>query len=348
MKVAVRRTAGFLVMLLVFMGVVPTVSAQEQEESSLFTIFLDGMVHFSPDSSGRYLQTGQRVEDNGRILLTDKAVPALSQPVQILAHLTLKPIPKDARSVHDRWDRAGNIRLRREGEPDLEIVRFMTSYGGTTDHTVDVSWLAPLLTDTCTFAAFVDTWVSPAWRIDFCLEFISRDEWIEADWTAPIYFTDTFTAAEQGDGVDVDVTIPDNLERVVMMYYSTGHCTDGIDADEFISKPNVISVDGVVVERYHPWRDDCRRFRARNPYCARWSDGYWSSDYSRSGWCPGVEVLPVEIDLTDHLTAGNHTVRFMIENMRPENEEGHYGYWRVSAFLVGWEEYPEIWLNWDE
>ena len=47
----------------------------------------------------------------------------------------------------------------------------------------------------------------------------------------------------------------------------------------------VLAVDGVVVARFHPWRDDCLEFRDRNPYCARWTDGSWSSDYSRSGWC---------------------------------------------------------------
>ena len=80
-----------------------------------------------------------------------------------------------------------------------------------------------------------------------------------------------------------------------------------------ISKANVISVDGVVVARFHPWRDDCRRFRDRNPYCARWTDGSWSSDYGRSGWCPG--------------------------------KDGHYGYWRLSAHLVGWDRPPRLWLN---
>lgn len=147
------------------------------------------------------------------------------------------------------------------------------------------------------------------------------------------------------DGAAAAVEIPPVMARVVLEYFSTGHCTDGRDADEFVSKANVISVDGVVVERFHPWRDDCRRYRDRNPYTSHWTDGAWSSDYSRSGWCPGLELEPVEIDLADHLTPGRHTIRFVIEDMRPKDAEGNFGYWWVSAHVVGWDRPPALWRN---
>jgi hypothetical protein len=105
-----------------------------------------------------------------------------------------------------------------------------------------------------------------------------------------------------------------------------------------VSKDNVISVNRVVVERFRPWRNDCGRFRARNPYTRRWSDGWWSSDYSRSGWCPGDVVAPLRVDLTDHLTPGPHTIGFNVEGVRPRDEDDHYGYWRLSAYAVGWTE----------
>ena len=43
----------------------------------------------------------------------------------------------------------------------------------------------------------------------------------------------------------------------------------------------------------------------------------------------------LELDLTDHLTPGTHTIRFVIENVRPKNEKGDHGYWRVSAAIMG-------------
>ena len=186
---------------------------------------------------------------------------------------------------------------------------------------------------------------SPAWTVDVSFVYEPMEDFDDPSWALPVYYTDSFNRQEMPDGVETTVEIPPGLERVVLVYYSTGHCTDGTDEDEFVSKANVISVDGFVVYRFHPWRNDCWEFRDRNPYTARWSNGYWSSDYGRSGWCPGDEVTPVEIDLTDHLTEGSHKIRFVIENMRPKNEEGHFGYWRVSGHLVGWDTMPMLWKN---
>lgn len=303
------------------------------------------MVHFNPDSTGLYARAGERVEDNGRAVVVAVDLPDDPPAGRIIAIFTLHPVPKTEREVFDRWDRAGNLRLVTAGLPDLEIARFMTAYGGRTDHEVDVSELAPLLRGRRTVRAFIDTWVSPAWRVDFALRFAPDTLYAPPTWALPVFYADSFNAQEHAGGVEVPVEVPPGLARVVMRCFSTGHCTDGRDDDEFVSKANVIAVDGVVVERFHPWRDDCRRFRERNPYCARWTDGSWSSDYSRSGWCPGVEVAPREIDLTDHLAPGRHVVRFAIEDMRPRDADGHFGYWRVSAALVGWDRPPRLWRN---
>lgn len=103
----------------------------------------------------------------------------------------------------------------------------------------------------------------------------------------------------------------------------SGHCTDGRDADEFETKNNVVSIDGVDAVRIRPWRDDCRRFRAVNPYCRRWSDGSWSFDCERSGWCPGDVIAPLSFDLTGRLGPGEHSLAATVENVRPRDEEGN-------------------------
>ena len=314
-------------------------------EAKLVPVFRDAALHFHADSSGKFATRGVAVEDKGRVARVTIALPGSTRPQRIAALVTLRPVPKTDRDVADRYDRAGNVRLAIDGAPDLEIVRFMTAYGGRTDYEVDVSHLAPLLRGTRTFRAYVDTWVSPAWRLDFSLRFTPADSFPAPAWAAPLYYSENFNAERNAGGESATVTIPPGLSRVVMKYVSTGHCTDGRDEDEFVSKANVISVDGVVVARFHPWRDDCRQFRELNPYCARWTDGSWSSDYSRSGWCPSQEVPPVEFDLTDHLTPGPHTVRFAVEGMRPKDKDGNHGYWRLSACLVGWEKPPALWRN---
>lgn len=308
-------------------------------------IFQNVALHYHADSASKYRARGVRAEDKGRVARTAVTFPKLRHPYRLTALVSIRPEPKDDREVHDRYDRAGNIRLVGEGGTDLEILRFMTAYGGRTDYEVDVSHLAPLLQGRREVRAFIDTWSSPGWRLDFSLRYTRTDSSPAPTWAAPLYYAESFNAENNGDGDSVTAVIPRGLERVVMKYVSTGHCTDGRDEDEFVSKANVISVDGVVVERFHPWRDDCRKFRELNPYGARWTDGSWSSDYSRSGWCPSQVVTPVEIDLTDHLTAGKHTVRFAVERMRPKDAAGHFGYWRLSAALVGWAKPPTLWRN---
>ncbi len=326
------------VIIMLLLGVVSCTEVQQLAPPTTVTIFHDNVLHFAPDDSTRYETAMVRSLDAGRIISTAREMHRPRYPARITAHVTIEPMIKDMRNVWDRWDRAGNVRLRKVGHADIEIVKFITSYGGRTEHTVDVSHLAPLLDGACTFLGFIDTWVSPAWEMDFELIYEQqlRDE--APHWVAGVIYDESVTRENlASDTRTVTVDIPAGTHRVLMHYLVSGHCTDGIDADEFQTKDNVISVDGSEVSRLRPWRDDCLQFRAINPYCARWSDGSWSSDYSRSGWCPGDMVAPVVIDLSEYLTPGRHLLGFFIEDIRPKGEDGHFGYWRVSSHLLGWE-----------
>ena len=284
---------------------------------------------------------GVQVEDHGRMVEKLVILPEFEGPVRVYANLLIEPVPKDELSVHDKWDRAGNVRLSRTGLPDLELVKFVTAYGGRTEHRVDVSHMISWLAGPTTFRAFIDTWVDPAWQVTLSLEFEFDSAFVAPTWVRSLVFEPSYSFEAQADtGLDAHIQVPAGLDRVELQYLVSGHCTDGRGADEFVPKDNVISVDGRVVYRYRPWRDDCRDVRALNPYTKKWSDGTWSSDFSRSGWCPGDVVEPLELDLTDHLGSGAHTVNFTIENVRPKDADGHHGYWRISARLIGWSNLP--------
>ena len=331
------RTLRITLILSLLLAAAATLCANDTPSLEV-SVFQDAVVHFTPDEPSRYDSAGVTAEDNGRVMRTDVTFPERPFRCKVTAHLVLKPIPQDEVTVADKWDRAGDIRLCIEGMPDIEVVKFITSYGGLTEYDVDVTDLAPLLIGTRTMKAFIDTWVTPAWKVDFSFTFSADTTVTNADWAEGAMFLASFDR-EHGDsgGEVVSVNIPDSLSRVKLKYFVSGHCTDGRDADEFVTKDNVISVDGTVVYRFQPWRDDCRTFRPVNPYCRRWSDGWWSCDFDRSGWCPGDIVEPLELDLTDHLTPGQHSIKFMVEDVRPKDDDGNYGYWRMSAYLVGWK-----------
>jgi len=339
------RTRTLAAALLVAFATAPAHAATPlgARDSARVVVFRDATLHWNPDSVAKYARRGQRAEDHGRVLVTTVAVPRAQGPHRVWADVTVTPIAKSEREPMDRYDRAGNVRLALPGRPDVELVRFMTAYGGRTDWSVDVSALAPLLGDRAAVKVFVDTWARPGWRVDVALRVAPDTTWDAPSWAAPVCYTDAYR--DTMAALEAWVDVPPGTRRTVLRYLATGHCSDGRDEDEFVSKPNVIAVDGRVVARVHPWRSDCRRFRDANPYCARWTDGSWSSDYSRSGWCPGDVVTPIEFDLTDALTPGRHRVTVRVEGVRPRGADGEFGFWRLSAAVIGWDHAPRLWRN---
>lgn len=337
-------------LLVVIPAAAPVVAAPLSRDPVTVHVFFRRPIRFAPEDAARFDDAAAHAADRGREIERTVTLPEFDPGMRVRARVRLHPIPKDVASVCDPWDRAGNVRLVAPGRPDVEVVKFMTAYGGETSHEVDVTYLSPLLAGECVFRGFVDTWLDPAWTMDFELTYEPSDpsprpdwqeEWLEPgdlrppDWVVPLV-CETLTR-ERMDGGDVvaHVTVPPAPAHVVLEYLVSGHCTDGTDADEFVAKDNVITVDGAEVHRFRPWRDDCRKFREANPYCRRWWNGMWSADFSRSGWCPGDIVLPTPIDLTGKLPPGEHEIGFRVENVRPKDDSG-YGYWRVSAVLAGW------------
>lgn len=316
-------------------------------------VFYQDPIHFTPDEPSRYDTPTVTASENGREISRALDLSTTAGLNKITARVTIHPIPNDVATVYDKWDRAGNVQLVPENGPPVEIIKFVTAYGGRTDHEVDVSHLAPLLQGECTFRAFIDTWVTPAWKVDFSITFApiadeETPEWMEGwldgfenrppSWVQPVFYEQNMTAELLASGPRaVTVSVPGENERVMLFCLVSGHCTDGSGADEFVSKDNVIRIDGEEVYRFKPWRADCKNFRDVNPYCRRWFEGSWSADFDRSGWCPGDWVEPATVDVTDALADGEHTITFDIENVRPREGE-HYGYWRVSSYIVGWGE----------
>lgn len=137
------------------------------------------------------------------------------------------------------------------------------------------------------------------------------------------------------DSLKVTFTIPEQVngkavKRIRLRYISTGHGGWG-GGDEFNPKENEIFVDGKKRFSHTPWRGDCGTFREFNPVSGNFWNGVSSSDYSRSGWCPGTATQPVYFDLTG-LSAGKHTISVAIP--MGENEGGSFSHWCVSGALI--------------
>jgi len=294
--------------------------------STTVNIFNSTFVHF-----GGGIQNDATLfqeHGNGRIVSCKLALPTPASPTKITAHLIVD-------SAGDPWDRAGSVYLQAPGHENIELLKFITGFGGRSDLVLDVTNLAPMLQGECDINVFIDTWVNPGWVVDFDLVYETDDSITPATWDHGVYFKWTLNnESVSQDTPDIKINIPTTQERIMLTYYASGHATDGTGGDEFESKYNRISIDGVDMIRYKPWRNDCRDFRDRNPKSGRWGDT-WSSDFSRSGWCPGDIVHPMILDVTWFLQQGEHEISYLIENIRPKDASGE-GYWRTSSFLTGW------------
>ena len=132
------------------------------------------------------------------------------------------------------------------------------------------------------------------------------------------------------DVLEVEFELPDSTKNVRLRYISTGH--GGWDnGDEFNPKENAIYIDGVKMFSHTPWRCDCATFRDQNPVSGNFWNGLSSSDYSRSGWCPGTATNPVWFDLS-HLKPGKHKLRVAIPQGQDEGES--FSHWMVSGVLL--------------
>ncbi len=225
----------------------------------------------------------------------------------------------------------------------------------------DVTDLYSQLEDEAYVGVFIDTWTSEGYtasvQLDFkespttCDKLIRRH--VEPLVNTVYYIGQSYPDIFARKPLSTTFTLPKNARNVRLKYIVTGH--GGHDGgDEFVPKENILSVDGKEIYRFTPWRDDCASFRRFNPATGVWlekrtaayisDNGYAekeveepvaSSDFSRSNWCPGSDVVPEEVALGD-ISAGRHTFTVDIPKAQPINGD-EMNHWLVSAYLV-WDE----------
>jgi hypothetical protein len=224
-------------------------------------------------------------------------------------------------------------------EAEIEIMRFVTPFGGPATYTADLTALAPLLTGRTSLRVWISTWKQPAWKVTLTLSYTDAGAGYRRPLFAQPIFNSEVTAEQRT--LRASINIPRGLSRPRIRVLSTGHATDGAGGDEFISRSNVLRIDGREVASWRPWSEQGGPLREINPTAGRTEiDGrsLWASDLDRSGWHPGLIVEPAHIPLPE-LTPGRHLVELEIMSIRPKDQSG-YGYWRVSAIIVADDPWP--------
>lgn len=225
----------------------------------------------------------------------------------------------------------------------------------------DITDLYPLLEGGAYVGVFIDTWTAEGYLASMTINVeespIAYDPLIrrhvEPLMNTVYYEGQTYPDIFARKDVSMDFNIPKGARNVRLKYIVTGHGGHS-GGDEFVEKRNILSVDGKEVLSFVPWRTDCASFRRFNPATGVWlqkrlasyigKGGYQekeveepvaSSDFSRSNWCPGSDVVPEEVALTD-IQPGEHTLTVSIPEAQ-EVDGNKLNHWLVSAYLV-WDE----------
>ena len=133
------------------------------------------------------------------------------------------------------------------------------------------------------------------------------------------------------DSLTVIFKLYPETKSAKLRYISTGHGGWG-EGDEFVPKTNTILIDGKPVFIHTPWRQDCGCYRDLNPVSGNFWNGLSSSDFSRSGWCPGTATQPVYFDFSPWIDGEEHTLTVAIPQGKPV--EGMFSHWAVSGVLI--------------
>ena len=250
------------------------------------------------------------------------------------------------------------IKAEKDYLPPIELVRFFTSFGAGyfndrvqidglewTDenyYKMEVSELRDRLRGDVLIGAFIGNYDKGGHKISLdLLAYPGDNNWSKKplkQHSIPLFNTcnvlemsgQNYGRLFATDTLEVEFELPDSTKNVRLRYISTGH--GGWDnGDEFNPKENAIYIDGVKMFTHTPWRCDCATFRDQSPVSGNFWNGVSSSDYSRSGWCPGTATNPVYFDLSG-LKPGKHTLRIAIPQGKDEGES--FSHWMVSGVLL--------------
>ncbi len=244
-------------------------------------------------------------------------------------------------------------------EPIVELIRFFTPFGihhfndkrdvgiaweDTAVYKQEVTELLPLLRGETWIGVFIGNYDGGGHKINLNLKYYLNDMAVSVQpqkeyWIKPVFTTTNvleMAGQEYGtmfgsDTLTVGFRVPTNVKNITFRYISTGH-GGWENGDEFVQKTNEIFIDGEPFFKYTPWRTDCATHRAYNPASGNFWNGLSSSDYSRSGWCPGTVSNPLYMPVKE-LKEGEHTVQVYIPLGKPEG--GSFSAWNISGVFIG-------------
>jgi len=245
--------------------------------------------------------------------------------------------------------------------PAVELVRFFTPFGVNhfndqvqvygqeweekAYYKQDITELLPLLKGEVWMGVFIGNYDQGGHKVSLDLKYyhgsrVVREQKDEKEaWIYPLFNTlnimemagQEYGTMFENDSLEIVFEVPEGVENITLRYISTGHGGWG-GGDEFNQKLNEIFINDRFADSYIPWNANCGSYRKYNPASGNFWNGITSSDYSRSGWCPGEATNPVFIPLKN-LNPGKHVMKIAIPI--GERQGGSFSHWNISGVLIG-------------
>jgi hypothetical protein len=224
-----------------------------------------------------------------------------------------------------------------------EIARWITTYGREGRWVTDISPMLPMLQGgTQRFRLRL----SNTYDVDLDLRLSKSGDDLRASEMTPLWRGKGFNENYNTDREAVTFEVPDGVKRVEVVALITGHGW-GVEQEncaEFCNHTHHFSVNGTEFVKEHPAADQVDGCYQRvDEGVVPNQPGSWP--FGRAGWCPGLDVQPWRVDITENLVSGTNTITyrglFRGVNYVPQpattaNNGGFPGNINMSSYLVFW------------
>ena len=205
----------------------------------------------------------------------------------------------------DGWDRLCSFFIHDKKNKKIEIARFITPYSLTGKWFLDVTDYYPLLKGKRVLSTNLENWFKEKGFLISSKFYFYIGKYEENCLPQKVISlgNDHLKIGNPKSPVatltNQKITIGKKFNHVKLKMFITGHgYMEFTPIDYFIKVENSIY-------RKKLWNEDCYL----NPY--RPQSGTWK--FSRSGWCPGATVYPIEINITDDVKNGEVNISHITE-----------------------------------
>ena len=234
------------------------------------------------------------------------------------------------------WDYLAYLWLADDAGNRTELARFITSYHRETHWVVDVSPMLALLKDgghrsfRWEFAPEWNTQPTATW---LRMRFSNRGKGYRPDTLVPIAQGGAFGSAYNDGRTPIELDIPADAKRVELYAVTTGHGAETNQCAEFCNHQHEYTVNGhrhlqqfEIAQVPDGCVDQVDHGMTPNQYGTWW--------FGRGGWCPGMQVEPYVVDVTDEAAPGTHaTIAYqgLFNNRTPPDSSGNIA---LSSYLA--------------